>query len=149
MASYGLRHIARRRVVQALYQMHFLNITEEDLYAQYADWIEDNILHSKMDENYFHQLLKGILKHKKEVDAYLVPCLDRPLERLSPVELAILRLGVYELRYEKSVPCKVVINEALELSKIFGMKESFRYVNGVLDKCLKILSEDNSNTSSD
>jgi N utilization substance protein B len=60
--------------------------------------------------------------------------LDRSIEELDPVEHSLLRMGVYELRDRIDVPYKVVLNEAVALAKKFGATESFRYVNGVLDK---------------
>jgi N utilization substance protein B len=62
------------------------------------------------------------------------PILDRALKDINPVELAVLHLAIYELVYCIDVPYRVVINEALELSKTFGSVEGFKYVNGVLDK---------------
>ena len=60
--------------------------------------------------------------------------LDRNLAELDPVEKAVLRLAVYELQFEVDVPYKVVINEAIEVAKVFGADESHKYINGVLDK---------------
>ena len=60
--------------------------------------------------------------------------LDRSLAELDPVEKAVLRLAVYELQFEVDVPYKVVINEAIEVAKVFGADESHKYINGVLDK---------------
>ena len=66
------------------------------------------------------------------IDAVLVPVLDRDLDALMPVELAVLRLSIYELMFCLDVPYKVVINEALELSKAFGSQDGYKYINGVL-----------------
>ena len=62
------------------------------------------------------------------------PYIDRAFDELDPIETAILRLAVYELRFELDVPYKVVINEAIEVAKVFGADESHKYINGVLDK---------------
>ena len=58
----------------------------------------------------------------------------KALTVLDPIERSILRLAVYELKYETDVPYKVAINEAIELAKTFGAEESHKYINGVLDK---------------
>ena len=65
--------------------------------------------------------------------------LDRGLEELDPIEKAILRLAVYELQFEADVPYKVVINEAIEVAKVFGADESHKYINGVLDKIAPVV----------
>ena len=67
------------------------------------------------------------------------PPLDRAVDALDPVERALLYLGTYELAYRVDVPYKVVINEAVELAKVFGATDSYKYVNGVLDKLAPIL----------
>ena len=65
--------------------------------------------------------------------------LDRGLEELDPIEKAILRLAVYELQFEADVPYKVVINEAIEVAKVFGADESHKYIDGVLDKIAPVV----------
>ena len=71
---------------------------------------------------------------KTDLDEEFTPCLDRALEEIDPVELAILRLSTYELRNRLDVPYKVVINEGIELAKTFGATDGHKFVNGVLDK---------------
>jgi N utilization substance protein B len=75
----------------------------------------------------------------KELDELLTPYLDRRVEELSQIEKAILRLGAYELKERLDVPYRVVINEGIELAKVFGADDSFKYVNGVLDKLARKL----------
>ena len=79
-------------------------------------------------------LLHGIPASISELDEKLTPCLDRSIESVDPVERAILRLGAYELINRLEVPYRVVINEAVELAKVFGAEQGHKYVNGVLDK---------------
>ena len=69
-----------------------------------------------------------------EIDAELDRVLDRPISQVDPVELAILRLGTYEILFSPGIPSRVAINEAVELTKLLGAHEGHRYVNGVLDK---------------
>ena len=92
---------------------------------------------SHVDLEYFQATLRGVVNTYGVLDAYLEPLLDRKLDDLDPVELAILRLGLYELKERIDVPFKVVINEAVSLAKKFGATDSHKYVNGVLDKAAR------------
>ena len=74
------------------------------------------------------------MENIETVDFAISPYIDRAFDELDPIEKAILRLAVYELRFESDVPYKVVINEAIEVAKVFGADESHKYINGVLDK---------------
>lgn len=86
------------------------------------------------DRELFQQLLYGVSARLAELDARLQQALDRPIERVDPVERAILRAGAFELLYSPSVPYRVAINEAVELAKLLGAEKGHRYVNGVLDR---------------
>ena len=88
----------------------------------------------KFEVEYFDELLRGVPTNLQKLDEQLTPCLDRSIESVDPVERAILRLGAFELIHRLDVPYKVVINEAVELAKVFGAEQGHRYVNGVLDK---------------
>lgn len=92
---------------------------------------------SHVDLEYFQATLRGVVNTYGVLDAFLEPLLDRKLDDLDPVELAILRLGLYELKERIDVPFKVVINEAVSLAKKFGATDSHKYVNGVLDKAAR------------
>ena len=92
-------------------------------------------------KNSFKELLHGIPKHVHELDSSIEPLLDRPFHELDSVECAVMRLGVYELKYRIDVPYKVVINEAIELAKTFGAEESHKYVNSILDQLAKNFRE--------
>jgi N utilization substance protein B len=88
----------------------------------------------KMDEAHFDAVLSGVLKERDNLDAELAPHLDRALKELSPIEHGALLIGAFELKHCIDVPYKVVINEAVELTKTFGGTDGYKYVNGVLDK---------------
>ena len=124
------RHHARCCVMQALYQWQFKHHCAQEIIQQY---LQDGRLNHQ-DFNFFAQLFQGTIDHQQLVDDTIKLQLDRQLTDLTPVELAILRLAVYELLYCKEVPRKVVINEAIEIAKQFGSIESYKYINGVLDK---------------
>jgi N utilization substance protein B len=95
----------------------------------------------KLDAEHFKQLLHGCIEQAGELDALLQPYLDRPTRELSPVEHALLLLGAYELRALVEVPYRVIINEAVELAKVYGGTDGFKYVNGVLDRVAPQLRE--------
>ncbi|MCK7583134.1 MAG: transcription antitermination factor NusB [Chromatiales bacterium] len=80
------------------------------------------------------ELLSGVPAHIEAIDAQLDRFLDRPITQVDPVELAILRLGAYEILFSDNIPDRVAINEAVELTKLLGAHEGHKYVNGVLDK---------------
>jgi N utilization substance protein B len=89
---------------------------------------------SQVDMDYFHALLHGVPAHLAELDAALVPFLDRPLREVDPVERAVLRLSAFELAHRLEVPYRVVINEGVELAKSFGAEQGHKYVNSILDR---------------
>ena len=130
----GSRHMARRSVVQALYQW--------ELTGQLGAGIEDSFLDDwgleGVDQEYFKQLVRGVLKTTAELDGILEQCLDRDLASVDPIERTVLRIGTYELRFRSEIPVRVVLNEAIELARVFGAEEGYRFVNGVLDRCQEL-----------
>jgi N utilization substance protein B len=113
-----------------LYQRHFSKTPISDIEAEF---MVDNDM-SKVDIMYFRDLLRGVHREQAELDKLLEPFLDRPLKEVDPVELAIVRLGAYELKHRIDVPYKVVINEGIEMAKRFGGTEGHKFVNSILDK---------------
>jgi N utilization substance protein B len=88
----------------------------------------------KIDAGYFRTLLEGAIAAAPELERAIAPHLDREYSRLSPVERAILLLAGYELAHQPDVPYRAVINEAVELAKVYGGTDGYKFVNGVLDK---------------
>jgi len=88
----------------------------------------------RSDAKFVETLLRGVRERSAELERLIAPHLDRPLDKLSPVERAILYIGAYELESQPKTPFKVVLNEAIELGKSFGAAEGYRFVNGVLEK---------------
>lgn len=123
------RHKARRLATQALYTWQMSGQDIADIEQQYR--MQHDM--SKVDQDYFHELLHQVPAHVEELDNHIKPLLDRDLSKVDPVERAILRLGVYELEHRLDVPYKVVINEGVELAKTFGAEEGHKYVNSILD----------------
>ncbi|MDF1782399.1 MAG: transcription antitermination factor NusB [Alcanivoracaceae bacterium] len=124
------RRKARRFALQALYQWQLAKTDLSDIEVQFRT---DNDM-KKVDREYFHELLHGVPANLDTIDEALQPALDRKVAELSQVEKVILRIGAYELIHRLDVPYRVVLNEGIELAKLFGADDSFKYVNGVLDK---------------
>ncbi len=129
----ALRHKARHYAMQALYEWQMnqnpLQKIEQQFRAEYD--------FSQVDLEFFQELLHHIPSQLGEIDALLLPHLDRTIKELTPIELALLRIGAYELAHRIDVPFKVAINEAVSLAKKFGASESHKYINGVLDNVAK------------
>lgn len=124
------RRKARRFLLQALYQWQ---ISGDDLTTIENQFLADHNM-KRVDTDYLHELLHAIPAALTELDALFSPYLDRKFEQIDPIELALLRIGTYELKQRMDIPLRVVINEALELAKTFGSDGSHKYINGVLDK---------------
>ena len=88
----------------------------------------------KADHEHLDAVLHGVIRDSEALSAAIAPCLDRPIEQLSPVERAVLLVAAFELKNHLDIPYRVVINEAVELAKTFGGADGYKYVNGVLDK---------------
>ncbi|HEX4044985.1 MAG TPA: transcription antitermination factor NusB [Gammaproteobacteria bacterium] len=127
------RHNARRYAMQALYQWQIAGTPINEIEHEFLHYHVDK----KLDLVYFKDLIHGISKHQHELDHEMQPFLTRSMQEIDPVELAVLRLAVYELIKQPAIPYRVIINEALELTKKFGSTESHKFVNSVLDKVAK------------
>ena len=86
------------------------------------------------DQNLLQKILHGVLREYASLQTEIEPYLDRPVNELSPVEYSVLMIAAFELKNSLDVPYRVVINEAVEMTKEFGATDGFKFVNGVLDK---------------
>ena len=120
---------SRARVVQALYQWL---VSDEDILKIEQQFL--NQKEGKISKAFFSNLFLNIPKKITILDEIIKPSLDRGIDELGPTEKAILYLGVYELKFQLEVPYKVVINEAVELTKLYGADGAFKLVNSCLDK---------------
>ena len=127
--SLAQRRKARRLVLQALYQWLMSGSDPLVISKQYR---EETL--GKVDWNYFEEVFSEIPGATQKLNESLEPLLDRELAALDPIEKALLYLGTFELANRIDVPYRVVINECVELAKIFGATDSHKYINGVLDK---------------
>lgn len=129
------RSKARHAAVQAIYQWQVTRQDVRDIDEQFL--VEQDM--SQVDVPYFQELLHQVPGHLDMLDQHISPLLDRPLNEVDPVERAILRLGAYELGFRPDIPYRVVINEAVEIAKVFGGEAGHKYVNGILDKLARKL----------
>ena len=129
------RSKARSLAVQAIYQWQMAGQPIGDIVAQFLAGQAGK----KVDTDYFQELVSGVASNLERIDEGLSAFLDRDVERVDPVERAVLRLAAYELLQHPEIPFRVVINEAVELAKVFGAEQGHRYVNGVLDRAARKL----------
>lgn len=134
------RHLGRIVALQTLYEQEFRlscgdtkfdldEVLQRNIY-RYRDTIDDH--------EYIVRLVKGVLAEQDQLDAILQPVAPEwPIDQIARMDRLVLRLGLYELLHEPSVPPKVVINEAVELAKAFGGENSSKFVNGVLGTVLR------------
>jgi len=128
----AMRRKARSLALQALYSWQMAGQSLSDIEAQLRSDPEYDF--DTADSGYFRELLTGVPHNLDDIDGHLADVLDRPVQEVDPIELSILRIGVYEMTHRVDVPYKVVINEGIEMAKIFGATDGHKYVNGILDK---------------
>jgi N utilization substance protein B len=129
-ADKSARTRAREFAMQALYQ-HLVGRNEADSIDAFT---RDLVGFHKADSAHYDALLHGCISDAAALDASIAPSLDRPMLEISPVEHAVLWIGVYEFKNCPDVPWRVIINECIELAKAFGGTDGHKYVNGVLNK---------------
>ncbi len=130
------RRRARAFAVQAVYQYAF---NRQDL-AELKQQFRVNNAKTKIEWDFFDDLLGGVMAMLSELDELIAPALSRDLADVNSIDLAILRVGAYELKCRLDVPYKVAINEYIDLAWQYGAAdEAYRFINGVLNKLAKAL----------
>ena len=124
------RSRARRRALQAVYAWQLSGQPIAQVIEQFRDEQDMEVA----DLDYFEDLVRGIEKHREQLDGELRRFLDREIAQVDPIERGVLRIATYELLHRPDIPYRVVINEAIETTKRFGADHGHTYVNGVLDK---------------
>ncbi len=127
---------SRERVVQALYQYLVSGGEVLQIEQQFL-----NQKQGKISKAFFSNLFINILKNRFLLDGIIAPTISRKTEQLGSVEHAILYLGAFELKFSPEVPYKVVINESLELAKLYGAEGVHKLINASLDKLAQTLRE--------
>lgn len=137
------RHLSRSIVLQSLFEWDLNTLEKKDVH----EVLERNVTEfapNKTDLPFMEKLLDGVMAKQPELDLVIEKAAPEwPIDRISPVDRNILRLGLYELLFSdrSEVPAKVAINEAIELAKQFGGDNSSRFVNGVLGAVYKEIGE--------
>lgn len=130
---FEFRRRARRRALQALYQWRLTGQDVGEILAQFRE--EQDF--SNVDTELFATLVRKVSRDQAVIDEKIEPFLDRPLSQLDVIEHVILSMGAYELLYSIEVPHQVVIDEAINLAKLFGAEQGHSFINGVLDKAAR------------
>ena len=125
---------SRERAVQALYQFFISGDDIVDIEKQFLEQKK-----TKISKTFFTLLLRGSVKEKIELEKLISEFSERKLDEIAPVEKAILYVGLFELKNVLQTPLKVVLNEAVEIAKLFGADGSFKYINSALDSASKKL----------
>jgi N utilization substance protein B len=145
------RHLGRIVALQTLYEFEF-RTQSNDTTVDIEEILGRNLerYESAIDDTQFvHDLVNGTIEHQADLDEKLQPIAPEwPLDQISRIDRATLRLGLYELLFRKEmVPPKVAINEAVELAKAFGSDNSSKFINGVLGTAYRTLVEENSDNA--
>lgn len=129
------RHLGRIVALQTLYEADFRRECDDKAF-RLEEVLERNIQRYQDtvdDTDFIAKLVRGVDQRQAELDAVITPVAPEwPIDQIARMDRVILRLGVYELLFDDSVPPKVVINEAVELAKAFGGDNSSKFINGVL-----------------
>ncbi|MBP9836857.1 MAG: transcription antitermination factor NusB [Candidatus Pacebacteria bacterium] len=138
------RHLSRSIVLQSLFEWDLNSVIDKKEVVEILDRNIEEFAPNKTDRPFMEKLLNGVLSKQAELDLVISKAAPEwPIDRISPVDRNILRLGLYELLFSErsEVPAKVAINEAIELSKQFGGDNSSRFINGVLGAVYKEMGE--------
>lgn len=134
------RHLGRIVALQTLYEQDFRHECGDENF-DLKEVLERNIARYRKtieDPSFINKLVNGVASRFAELDAVLQPIAPEwPIDQIARVDRVVLRIGVYELMFDKEIPPKVVINEAVELAKSFGGDNSSKFVNGVLGTVLR------------
>jgi len=125
----GIRRQARMIALQTLYEYDTAQHLPDEVLQRHA---EERHLQPRVVE-YAQELITGVCSHLVEIDAHIQSAAQEwPLQQMARIDKNILRLAIYEILFNNTVPAKAAINEAVELAKLFGSNTSSRFINGVL-----------------
>ena len=129
------RSVARKLALQALYRWQLNSGPWQDHVEEFAG--AEGM--DRADRDYFREIVRGVCDSHAALDAQLAGWMDRPLAQLDPIEHAVLLVGALVLAARPEVPYRVVINEAVSLTKRFGATDGHKFVNAVLDRAARTL----------
>jgi len=131
----GARSVARKLAMQALYRLQLNDAPWQDLLSEFA--AEEDM--ARADREYFDEIVRAVVESRAAIDEQLKEWADRAPAELDPVEHAVLLIGIHELAHRPDVPWRVVVNEAVSLTRRFGATDAHKYVNAVLDRAARVL----------
>ncbi len=131
----GARSVARKLAMQALYRLQLNEAPWQDLLSEFA--AEEDM--ARADREYFDEIVRAVVESRAALDEQLKDWADRAPAELDPVEHAVLLISVHELAHRPDVPWRVVVNEAVSLTRRFGATDAHKYVNAVLDRAARVL----------
>ena len=133
------RKSARELIFKLVFEHSFQSEIEyQTLYADLQNNEEENIDITAEDDEFITSMVEGIEKNQSSIDEKIKAHLkDWNFERLSQIDIAILRVSIYEICYREDIPDKVSVNEAIELAKMFSDETSPKFINGVLAEIIK------------
>ncbi|NBX57616.1 MAG: transcription antitermination factor NusB [Gammaproteobacteria bacterium] len=131
----GARSVARKLAMQALYRLQLNDAPWQDLLSEFA--AEEDM--ARADREYFDEIVRAVVESRTALDEQLKEWADRAPAELDPVEHAVLLIGIHELAHRPDVPWRVVVNEAVSLTRRFGATDAHKYVNAVLDRAARVL----------
>ena len=121
------RRTAREKALQALFQIDVSN-TEPSLAIEH-------VLEGEPSDDYLKRLVLGVVEQKAEIDNLIIGNLEKwTLDRLATVDRNLLRMAAFELKFCQEIPGNVILDEAIEIAKIYGDDQSSKFINGVLSK---------------
>lgn len=129
------RKKARRRALQALYQWQ---VKGEEETAEML--IEQFLAHQNfrdVDQVHFEAIIKGVVASAEAYDKRLAQFTDRPMADVDQMERVVLRLAAFELTECPDLPCRIILDEAIDLAHRFGAEQAHAFINGVLDKAAR------------
>ncbi|MFQ5449163.1 MAG: transcription antitermination factor NusB [Nitrospinaceae bacterium] len=135
----GNRRFSRELALKFLYQYEF----NADHVEEQMEVFLERVSSKDAVKEFMRELVYKVLLHQKEIDELLKKYSEHwTLDRMTVIDRNILRLGVSELMYARTTPPKVAINEAVEIAKKYGSRESPDFINGILDKVFKEIAKD-------
>lgn len=123
------RHNARKIALTSIFSWLFSEPKQEECFKLSQSKLDSQEIDTKLAET----IIEGVRENRKEIDTLIKDnAPDWPIEKIAKIDLVILRIAIFELKFKKDTPKKVIIDEAVELAKEFANDNSSKFVNGVL-----------------
>lgn len=122
------RRTAREKALQALFQIDVSKVEPNEAI--------EHVLEGLPNDEYLNQLVMGVLEHQEEIDVLIKNHLEKwTIDRIATVDRNVLRISIFELKFlQQDIPESVVLDEAIEIAKLYGDEKSSKFINGILSK---------------